>query len=497
MNLAGLLSDNAARLPDKVAVDAPEGLHTYAAVWARTQALMQWLQAQGVQPGQRVAGALRDTTDHLLLHFAVAGLGAVWVPLDHRWSAAEKAAAVAAFAASHVIEIDPPAQWPVPEAGVVMAAAGVEVSLTAGDDAPWLISLSSGSTGRPKGALVTHTQMHERFISQWTTLGFSAADRFALVSPLCFGAGRSFGMAFLAVGGTVVLRPPPLSPEQLVLAINASASTAVFLVPTLMRRLLTLPGEGRLFPGLRRLLVSGEPFFPSEVAQFRARLSENLIGYYASSEGGGISVLQPTEFLTHPDSVGRASHGVELELVDEDGRVVAVGETGLVRYRGPGCARDFLDENGQAAASDAAGWFLPGDLGTCDADGYLRLVGRAKDMILRAGVNVYPAEVERVLREHAAVADVGVVGEPSASHGEQVVAFVVLQSTAGDAGTGVGNGVGDGVGDDSLACSAEQLLAHCRERLAPYKVPARMVFLSVLPKAGMGKTDKKALRALL
>ena len=497
MNLAGLLRDNAARLPDKVAVDAPEGLHTYAAVWARTQALMQWLQAQGVQPGQRVAGALRDTTDHLLLHFAVAGLGAVWVPLDHRWSAAEKAAAIAAFAASHVIAVDPPAQWPVREAGFAgssaMAAAGVEVPLAAGDDTPWLISLSSGSTGRPKGALVTHTQMHERFISQWTTLGFSAADRFALVSPLCFGAGRSFGMAFLAVGGTVVLRPPPLSPEQLVLAINTSASTAVFLVPTLMRRLLALPGEGQLFPGLRRLLVSGEPFFPSEVAQFRARLSENLIGYYASSEGGGISVLQPAEFLTHPDSVGRASHGVELELVDEDGRVVAVGETGLVRYRGPGCARDFLDENGQPAASDAAGWFVPGDLGTCDADGYLRLVGRAKDMILRAGVNVYPAEVERVLREHAAVADVGVVGEPSASHGEQVVAFVALQSAAGIEG----NGVGDGVGDDSLACSAEQLLAHCRERLASYKVPARIVFLPALPKAGMGKTDKKALRALL
>lgn len=464
MNLAGLLRENAARLPDKVAVDAPEGLHTYAAVWARTQALMQWLQGQGVQPGQRVAGALRDTTDHLLLHFAVAGLGAVWVPLDHRWSAAEKAAAIAAFAVSHVIAEDPPAVLPIATTGA-----------TAGGDAPWLVSLSSGSTGRPKGALVTHTQMRERFISQWATLGFSATDRFALVSPLCFGAGRSFGMAFLAVGGTVVLRPPPLTPEQLVEAINRSAATAVFLVPTLLRRLVTLPGAGPLFPGLRRLLVSGEPFFPSEVAQFRERLTPNLIGYYASSEGGGISVLQPEEFLTHPDSVGRASFGVELEIVDDDGRTVAPGDTGMVRYRGPGCAQDFLDENGQAAASDAEGWFLPGDLATRDAAGYLRLVGRAKDMILRAGVNVYPAEVERVLREHAAVADVGVVGEPSATHGEQVVACIALQAAA----------------------TAEQLLAHCRERLAPYKVPSRIVLLAALPKAGMGKTDKKALRALL
>ncbi len=474
MNLAGLLCENAARLPDKVAVDAPEGLHTYADVWARTQALMLWLQAKGVQPGQRVAGALRDTTDHLLLHFAVAGLGAIWVPLDHRWSATEKAAAVAAFAAAHCIDADPPAALPEPLSGG-NAMRSHDGMLAAGDDAPWLISLSSGSTGRPKGALVTHAQMRERFISQWATLGFSAADRFALVSPLCFGAGRSFGMAFLAVGGTVVLRPPPLSPEQLVAAVNAAKATAIFLVPTLLRRLITLPGEGQLFPGLRRLLVSGEPFFPSEVAQFRARLTDNLIGYYASSEGGGISVLQPEEFLTHPDSVGRASFGVELELVDDEGHAVGPGETGMVRYRGPGCARDFLDENGQPAASDSDGWFLPGDLATRDAAGYLRLVGRAKDMILRAGVNVYPAEVERVLREHPAVADVGVVGEPSATHGEQVVACVVLQEAA----------------------SAEQLLVHCREHLAPYKVPARVVLLPALPKAGMGKTDKKALRAAI
>ena len=464
MNLAGLLRENAARLPTKVAIDAPEGLHTYAAVWERTRALMHWLQGRGLRPGQRVAGALRDTTDHLLLHYAVAGLGAIWVPLDHRWSAAEQAAAVRAFAPAFVIDEEPPADLPSPP-----------LALAAGDDAPWLVSLSSGSTGRPKGALVTHAQMRERFISQWATLGFSATDRFALVSPLCFGAGRSFGMAFLAAGATVVLRPPPHTPEQLVAAINDANCTAVFLVPTLLRRLVALPGEGWLFPGLNRLLVSGEPFFASEVAQFRARLTTQLIGYYASSEGGGISVLQPEEFLTHPDSVGRASFGVELELVDEQGRTVAPGDTGLVRYRGPGCAREFLDENGQPANGDAAGWFMPGDLATRDADGFLRLVGRAKDMILRAGVNVYPAEVERVLCAHPAVVEAAVVGAPSATHGEEVVACVVLR--------------------EGMATTSEQLQAHCRRELAPYKVPTRILPMAGLPKAGMGKTDKKALRA--
>ena len=243
--------------------------------------------------------------------------------------------------------------------------------------------------------------------------------------------------------------------------------------------------ERAIAAGLRHLICVGAG---GDLAEVQSALQ-------AARQFAGVSAICGI----HPHDAKRLADGdgsdlwAGVEAACADPSCVAVGETGLVRYRGPGCARDFLDENGQAAASDAAGWFLPGDLGTCDADGYLRLVGRAKDMILRAGVNVYPAEVERVLREHAAVADVGVVGEPSASHGEQVVAFVVLQSTAGDAGTGVGNGVGD----DSLACIAEQLLAHCRERLAPYKVPARMVFLPALPKAGMGKTDKKALRALL
>lgn len=466
MNLAGLLRENAARLPGKVAIDAPEGLYTYAAVWRRTRGLMAWLQRQGVGAGCRVAGALTDTTDHLLLHYAVAGLGAVWVPLDHRWSEAERQAVTAAFSVQLLIADGPPPELP-----------ELPVELAEGDDVPWLVSLSSGSTGRPKGALVTHTQMRERFISQWATLGFSGTDRFALVSPLCFGAGRSFGMAFLAAGATVVLRPPPHTPEQLVYGINAADCTAVFLVPTLLRRLVALPGEGLLFPGLNRLLVSGEPFFPSEVSRFRTRLTPQLIGYYASSEGGGISVLQPDEFLTHPDSVGRASFGVELELVDDAGRLVESGETGLVRYRGPGCAREFLDENGQPASSDAAGWFVPGDLATRDADGYLRLVGRAKDMILRAGVNVYPAEVERVLREHPAIVDAAVVGAPSVTHGEEVVAFVVLV--------------------DGAVVTEEDVQTHCRAALAPYKVPSRVRQMPALPKAGMGKTDKKALRTLL
>ena len=466
MNLASLLREAAQRLPTRVAIDAPGTTLTYAAAWARTAGLMAWLQQRGVRAGDRVAVALRDGVDHLLLHYAVAGLGAVWVPLDHRWSAAERAAATSAFSARHVIDAEPPEQL---DPGVASCADG--------GDRPWLISLSSGSTGRPKGALVTHAQMRERFVGQWATLGFSAADRFALVSPLCFGAGRSFGMSFLAAGGTVVLRPPPHTPKQLLRHLNESASTATFLVPTLLRRLDALPGPAPLLPQLRRLLVSGEPLAGAEAARFRDRLTPNLIGYYASSEGGGISVLQPSDFASHGHTVGRASFGVEVELVDEHGSPVPEGEPGLVRYRGPAVAREFVDENGQPVPGDRDGWFVPGDLATRDADGFIRLVGRARDTIVRAGVNVYPAEIERVLREHCSVAEVAVIGEPSATHGEAPVAFVAMHPGA--------------PADEDL------LNAHCVERLAPYKRPARFVFLARLPCAATGKTDKKALQVLL
>jgi acyl-CoA synthetase (AMP-forming)/AMP-acid ligase II len=466
LNLASLLREASRRHPSRVAIDAPGTVLTYAAAWDRTAALMAWLRQRDVRCDDRVAVALRDGVDHLLLHYAVAGLGAVWVPLDHRWSAAERAAATSAFAARHLIDADPPADL---EPGATTIAGG--------DDRPWLVSLSSGSTGRPKGALVTHAQMRERFVGQWATLGFSAADRFALVSPLCFGAGRSFGMSFLAAGGTIVLRPPPHTPEQLLRHLNESASTATFLVPTLLRRLDSLPGSSPLLPHLRRLLVSGETLTGVEAARFRDRLTPNLIGYYASSEGGGISVLQPSDFASHADTVGRASFGVEVELVDERGAPVPHGEPGLLRYRGPAVAREFLDENGQQIPGDPDGWFAPGDLATRDADGFIRLVGRARDTIVRAGVNVYPAEIERVLREHPSVAEVAVIGEASATHGESPVAFVAVRPGA--------------------TADAGLLNAHCAERLAPYKRPARYVFLEQLPCAATGKMDKKALRALL
>ncbi|MFK7888445.1 MAG: class I adenylate-forming enzyme family protein [Gammaproteobacteria bacterium] len=473
MNLAGLLRQHAFGRAENTALVYHNESISYAELWRRTVSLSSHLRKTGVLPGQRVGVALGDHPSYITSYFAVAALGAIFVPIDQRWSTAEKLAAIETFDVRlylHDIGDKPPPRQKTlacPTAGFTDGPA--DMALVSRSDTDWLVSLSSGSTGRPKGALITQRQMHARFVTQWVSLGFSSADRFALVTPLHFGAGRSFGMSVLAAGGTLVLLPPPMKPEQLVDAICAAEANVTFMVPTLMRRCLELPGTECLLPTLRSLVISGEAYFKEEVASFQQRLCPHLLGYYASSEGGGVSVLQASDFETLGNTVGQAAYGVELELVDDTDTLVGPDQIGRVRYRGPGVTQRALDDQGQSE-SGSDGWFYPGDLGSRSADGYLTLRGRAKDMIVRAGVNIYPAEIEAALISLEGVREVAVVGVPSSSHGEQVLAFVV-----GDA-----------------AHSA--LVAHCESVLAPYKRPRDIHVLDALPRTAAGKIDKKVLR---
>lgn len=466
-NLAALVRAQAHHQPKHEALELGDTVLDYAAAWRRILALAGWLDTQGIGRGTRIAVALPETIDHVLLHFAVAALGAVLVPIDHRATASEQDRLAAAFGADRIVS---PCNA---EGRVAIPDALSEASLTQlapGGDNDWLVSLSSGSTGEPKGALVTHNQMRERFVAQWRSLGLSGADRFALATPLCFGAGRSFAMSTLAAGGTLILLPPPMAPEALAKALQTTAATATFLVPTLLRRLPAARGNAPLLPRLRRLVVSGEPMAADEARQFRSTISDGLMGYYASSEGGGISVLDSDDVAAHADSVGRAAHGVEVEIVNEAGHTVTSGTVGQLRYRGPGVTLRTVDADGEVTEND--GWFYPGDLASRDADGYLRLAGRSKDVIVRGGVNIYPAEIEHRIAELPAVHEVAVVGVAAPERGEAVHAFVVGDVTEAD------------------------LQAHCRTHLAPYKQPEAWHWLETLPRTKADKTDRARLRAL-
>ena len=480
MNLADILRINAANHGNRPAIVYRGERINYAEAFSRVRSYAAQLHAAGASAGSRIGLCMKDHPTHLLAHFAVAFVGAVIVPIDHRWTAAEKNRAAEAFGLELLLVDDDGnpdeganSQRPegIPTLALVTHSDSPTATPVETNDTPLLISLSSGTTGRPKGALVTHENLYERFVSQWVAIGYDSRDCFALLTPLFFGAGRSFGMSMLTAGGTVLLAPPPLKPPEILDVLRRPEVTASFVPPTLLRRLLPLHEDGVLLANLDYLIVSGEPLHAAEAAECLDKICPNIYSYYASSEGGGISVLRADEIRDHADSVGFPSFRTDVEIVDSEDAPLPAGAVGRLRYRGPGVARQFLDENGELKATGTNGWFYPGDLAERLANGMLALRGRDKDVIIRGGVNIYPAEIEQNLQAVDGVAEVAVLGLTDRERGEVVVAFVA----------------GPDVPDP------DRLLKHCRETLAPYKIPQEFRVLDELPRRSSGKIDKRGL----
>ena len=435
----------------------------------------------GVVAGNRVGLALRDTADHLLLHYAVAWLGATIVPIDHRWTVPEKTSVALAFACRcTVFEPDDPATAQL--AGVTFDPAwrdgsAIQTAPVDDENLPVLLSLSSGTTGRPSGSLVSHRELYERWIGQWVGIGFNGMDRYLLATPLYFGAGRSFGMSFLAAGGTVIFCPPPITAAGVIDTAHAHRITAMFLVPTQIRGLLDeWHGDGMALPSVRLLVTTGSAVAPHERRQIIEHLTPGFVDYYGTSEAGGISVLAAHEQLRFADTVGRPAFRVEIEIVDDAGMKLPESEVGQLRYRGPGVSRTHVDADGGTFTSHD-GWHYPGDLARYLPSGHIQLAGRAKDLIIRGGVNIYPAEIEAALRTHRAVAEACVFGRTDRRLGETVVAAIVLRPGS--------------------TLDTADALSYLSERLARYKLPERITFVQELPRNTSGKVVRSALIRLL
>jgi len=280
-------------------------------------------------------------------------------------------------------------------------------------------------------------------------------------------------LAPLLTGGAVV----PLerfAPEDVLDAVHAHRVTVLPAVATMFRRLLDLPafaGGPRL-----RLAVSGAAPCPWEVAQeWRARTGVRIVRGYGMTE-----LFRPLSYLAGDptelaDAVGRAVPGVEARVVDDDGRGLAAGEGGELLIRTPAAMDGYLGAPDDTRAVLADGWFRTGDLATLDRDGWVRITGRKRERILRAGHSIFPPEVEAMLLTHPDVAEAAVIGVPHAELGEEVAAFVVLRSGA--------------------RATTNDLIEHCRERLAGYKYPRRVTLVAALPRSSTGKVLKAKLAA--
>lgn len=475
-NIAAILDIHAETRGTHPAILFENTLWTYADLANRVKCQSSVLSHNGIGHGDLVGLCMRDCADHLAAMFALARIGAIMLPMDNRWGKDEKKRFIEHFRPKIVI-IDDPEQ--IENVQAIKSKTFLDQSedfdpksapqpLIA-EDLPLLISLSSGTTGRPKGPAITHQQMINRFINQTVTLSFDWYDRFVVATPLYFGGGRTFALSYLYLGGTILLFPPPYKPEELVNAMQWFKPSSLFLVPTLLRRMLSLKDQDlKPFNNLRILISSGSPIFSEECAEICDRLTPNFFEYYASTEGGGITVLAPHERAGHQTSVGRPAFRVEIQVVNNNHQPVPAGEVGKIRYRGPGVADGFFRDKDQNSDSFREGWFYPGDLGELDEDGFLSLRGRSKDMIIRGGANIYPIEVEQTIAQIKGVRDVAVVGVPDKEMGEEIAAVLVTDQ---------------GITEDII-------LEICKEKLASYKVPRRIKFAKDLPRNSSGKVIK-------
>ena len=359
-------------------------------------------------------------------------------------------------------------------------AAGRTASLDPSDLSDLIFT--SGTTGHPKGAMTTHAQTLRTFATWAEVVGLAPGDRYLIVNPFFHTFGYKAGiLACLMAGATMV--PEPVFDVDVVLQRVADERISVLPgPPTIFQSILDHPKRDGYDLSSLRLVVTGAAVVPVELVQaLESELGiETVLTAYGLTEATGTVTMcrrgDPPEVISATS--GRAIPDVEVRIVDGDGADVATGEAGEVVVRGynvmPGY---FRDDEATTSAIDAAGWLHTGDVGFLDADGNLAITDRLKDMYVSGGFNVYPAEVEAVLRRHPSVGQVAVVGVPDHRMGE--VGLAVVVPTAGA----------------DLPGLATDLPVFAKEHLANFKVPRRVEVVDVLPTNASGKVLKRELRA--
>ena len=341
--------------------------------------------------------------------------------------------------------------------------------------APVAMTFTGGTTGRPKGAVVSHTA---RFVSAASTARehqVTARDVVGVVTPMFHAVGLMIWyQASILVGSTAVIFRR-WDPAEFIARTVRHRISSVFLVPVQVRDLLRSPAFDReRLASLRNIGVGGAPTPPGLIEECREALPHcGYTDHYGQSETGPLTILKPRDTGTHAGTVGQPAAGVDLRIVDPDGNPVPRGTIGEVVARGPFLMEGYFEDEEETARYFRDGWGWTGDLAVADAEGYIRLVGRSREVIISGGFNIYPSEVETALASHPAVEDCTVFGVPDERWGEAPVAYVVRGADI----------------------SADKLIAHCESRLARYKRPREIVFVDTIPRTPSGKVQKPPLRA--
>ena len=502
LTLASILAESALRYPRSDAVVMGQERVSYADLWEQARRYATVLADAGVGPGDKVALLMPNVPDFPRVYYAALALGAVVVPV-HALLVAREITFVLQNSGAKVLVAGAPL---LAEGAPAAAAAGIPVFAVMGGDGPRLdllaadvepvasyvereagdeavILYTSGTTGAPKGAVLTQLNMTMNAIVSATSVIFlTSEDTILGCLPLFHSFGQTCTMnAGFFAGSTVVMLPR--FDGAAALDLIESEEVNVFMgVPTMYIGLLAAARTDPRRPKLRIAISGGASLPVAVIDKFAEVFEADIYEGYGLSETSPVATFNQPVFGRKPGTVGRAIWGVDAEVAaaEVEGRIdlLPVGEMGEVVIRGHNIFAGYLGNPEATEAVMIDGWFRTGDLGVKDADGFLSIVDRKKDMILRGGFNVYPREVEEVLAGHPGVAQVAVVGYPSEVHGEEICAVIVRSP--------------DGADLDGPA-----LIAWSQERLGRYKYPRRVEFVESFPMGPSGKILKRELSANL
>ena len=501
LNLATMLRESATAHPDKPLCHINDTTLTYAQVDEISGRIATSLLGLGLVRGDKVAVQLPNLPQFLFCYFGIMKAGLVMVPLNPLLKAPEIAyhldnsdtrllVTFEMFAEEAVKGAPDVPTYVVNLPGNDVRPAGTkhfdelyfaddtrDIVPTDADETAVLL-YTSGTTGKPKGAELTHLNLYMNCTVAGELFGFRDDDIGVAVLPLFHVFGLSSVLnTSVRYGGTIVL-VPRFELEPVVEAIEKHRCTIFSGVPTMYFGLLNMDTTGRDLSSLRTGVSGGAPI-PGEVIRAFEEKFPNCVVLegYGLSESTSTTTFNVDREHRKVLSIGKPIWGVTVQVVDEDEKPLPAGESnvGEIVIRGHNIMKGYYNNPEATQEAFKGGWFHTGDLAYADDDGYLFIVDRKKDLVIRGGYNVYPREVEEVLYEHPAVAEAAVIGRPDPKLGEEVLAFVALKPGAD--------------------CTPEELVAFAKERLAAYKYPREVRIVEELPKGATGKILKKELRS--
>jgi acyl-CoA synthetase (AMP-forming)/AMP-acid ligase II len=509
IDLGRMMSVNAKKWPDKVALADARRSYTYAHLEQRCRRLANALLGLGLEKGDKVAVLLENNLEIVEAYIAAAKAGLVLVPVNFRLVAPEvkyildfgdcraviterEFAPVIDEIRDDLPEIDPGRYVCVGggegyrdyEELLTSAPAGV-VPVEVVPEDTWIMLFTSGTTGRPKGVVRSHESYTAFYLVNGVDFRFHGDEVCMNVMPLCHVNSTFFTLNVLYLGGKVYVHPArSFRPLEVFEIIEKERVTFISLVPTHYQVMLSVPEQERArfdLSSIDKLLCSSAPVRREvKLGIYEMFPGVKLYEGYGSTEAGIVTTLMPEEQLDHLGSIGRESSGTDfVKILDENGEPVKRGEVGELYSRSPMMFTEYYKMPEKTADSFVGEWFTARDMAREDEQGYYEIVDRKDNMIITGGEKVFPTEVEAAVGSHPAVYDCAVIGLPHEKWGDEVTAVVVCKEAGG-------------------VC-AEELIDHCRERVAGYKRPRKVIFIddADMPRTATGKILHRILRERL